>query len=44
MIVEVFWHRKSINKGSPGINNPETMEMLGFGPSHDQTKILSDQN
>ena len=30
---------KSINKGSPGLKNPEIMDMLGFGPSHNKTKI-----
>ena len=36
--------QKSIHKGSPGLKNPEFMEMLGFGPSHNKTKILLDQN
>ena len=35
---------KTINKGAPGVKNPEIMEMLGFGPSHNKTKILLDQN
>ena len=35
---------KSINKGSPGLKNPEIMEMLGFGTSHNKTDILLDQN
>ena len=35
---------KSINKGPPGLKNPEIMEMLGSGPSHNKTKILLDQN
>ena len=35
---------KSINKGSPGVKNPGIMEMLGFGPSHNKTKIRLDQN
>ena len=33
---------KSINKGSPWLNNPEIIEMLGFGPSHNKTEILLD--
>ena len=35
---------KSINKGLQGFKNPEIMEMLGVGPSHDKTKIRLDQN
>ena len=35
---------KCINKGSPGLTNPEVMEMLGFGPSHNKTEILLNQN
>ena len=31
---------KSINKGSPGLNNPEIMDMLGFGPSHNKIWIF----
>ena len=32
------------NKGSPGLKNPEIMEILGFGPSHHKTEILLEQN
>ena len=35
---------KSINKGSPGLTNPEIMETLGFGPSHNKIEVLLDQN
>ena len=35
---------KSVNKGPPGVKNPEIMEMLGFGPSHNKTEILLNQN
>ena len=35
---------KSINKGSQGLNNPEIMEFWGFGPSHNKTEVLLDQN
>ena len=35
---------KSINKGSLGLKNPEIMEMLGFGPSHNEIGILLNQN
>ena len=35
---------KSINEGSQGSKIPEIMEMLGFGPSHNKTEILLDQN
>ena len=35
---------ESINKGSPGVTNPEILEMLGFGPSHNKIKILLNQN
>ena len=35
---------KSINKGSPGLTNPEIMEMLGFGPSHNKIEIFLNQN
>ena len=41
---EIFWYVKSINKGSPGLQSPEIMKMLGFGPSHNKTDILLDQN
>ena len=33
-----------INKGPPGVKNPEIMEMLGFVPSKNKTKILLDQH
>ena len=33
-----------INKHPPGVKNPEIIEMLGFGPSHNKTKISLDQN
>ena len=35
---------KLINKGSPGVKNPEIMEMLGFGPSNNKIGILLNQN
>ena len=35
---------KSMNKGSLGLENLEIMEFGGFGPSHNKTEILSDQN
>ena len=35
---------KWINKGSPGFENPEIMEMLGLGLSNNKTDILLDQN
>ena len=35
---------KSINKGPPGLKNQEIMEMLGFRPANNKTKILLDQN
>ena len=35
---------KSINKGSPGLGNPEIMEFGGFGPSHNKTKNLKQNN
>ena len=35
---------KSINTGSPGLKNQEIMEFAGFGPSHNKTDILLDQN
>ena len=41
--LKYFGISKSINKGSPALRNPEIMEMLGFGPSHNQTEIWSDQ-
>ena len=41
---EEFGILKSINKGPQDFNNPEIMEMLGFGPSHNNTEILLDQN
>ena len=44
IFLKYFGIFKSINKGSPGVKNPEIMEMLGFGPSHNKTKILLDQN
>ena len=34
---------ESMNKGSPGLKNPEIMEFGGFGPSRNKTKILLDQ-
>ena len=39
----IFGIFKSMNKRSPGGQNPEIMDMLGFGPSHNKTEIL-DQN
>ena len=35
---------KSINKGPPGLKNPAIIDMSGFGPSNNKTKILLDQN
>ena len=45
----IFWSIlayliKSINKGSSGLKNPEIMEFGGFGPSHNKTEILLNQN
>ena len=34
---------KSRNKGPPGVNNSEIMEMFGFGPPHNKTNILLNQ-
>ena len=34
---------KSINKGSPGVENPEIMKMLCFSPSLNNADILLDQ-
>ena len=34
---------KSINTGLQGFKNPEIMEMLGFGPSHNKIEKLLDQ-
>ena len=42
-VVEVFSY-SYFNKGSPGLNNPEILEMLGSGPSHNKTEILLGQN
>ena len=42
--VKYFGIFKSIDKGPPGVKNPEIMEMLGFGLSHNKTKILLYQN
>ena len=39
----VIYLSKSINKGSPGLENPEIIELGGSGPSHEETKILLDQ-
>ena len=39
-----FWYIKTINTGLQGFKNPEIMNMLGFGPSHNKTDILLDQN
>ena len=44
MVVEYFCVSKSINKGSHGLENPEIVEILGFGPSNNKTEILLDQN
>ena len=35
---------KSIKRGSRGSQNSEIMEMLDFGPSHNEAKILLDPN
>ena len=35
---------KLINKGSQGFTNPYIIEFRGFGPSHNKTEILLDQN
>ena len=34
---------KSVNKGSPGLENPEIMNVLGFGPSNNKTGFLLDK-
>ena len=34
---------KAINTGLQGLTNPEIMEMLGFGPSHNKAEMLLDQ-
>ena len=43
-VLEYVGILKSINKGFEGLKNPKIMEMLGFGPSHNNTNILLDQN
>ena len=43
-ILKSFGICKSMNTGSPGVKNPEIMEMLGFGPPHNKTEILLDQD
>ena len=43
MFLKYFGVFKSINKGPPGVKNPEIMKMLAFGPSHNETKFLLDQ-
>ena len=43
-VLKYFGIFKSINKGPPGLENPEIMEFGGFGPSHNKTKVLLDQN
>ena len=40
---EVFGIFKPIDKGSPGLTNPEIMDMLGFGLSHNKTKTFLDR-
>ena len=35
---------KLINKGSQELTNPEIIDLGGFGPSHNETEILLDQN
>ena len=35
---------KSINKGSPGVKNPEIIEFLDLGLSNNKTEILLNQN
>ena len=35
---------ESMSKGSRGSTNPEFMEFGGFGPSHNKTEVLLDQN
>ena len=42
--MKYFGIAKSINNGSQGSNNPEIMECVGFGPSHNKTEIVWDQN
>ena len=37
---EVFWYNKSHKFGLQGFKNPETMEMLGLGPSDNKIEIL----
>ena len=44
VFLKYFGIFESINKGSPGLGNPEIMEMLGLGPSPNEIKILLDQN
>ena len=43
-VLKYFGMFKFINKGSQGSINSEIMEMLGFGPSHNEIEILLDQN
>ena len=42
-LLKYFGTFKCINKGPQGFKNPKIMEMLGFGPSHNKTKMLLDQ-
>ena len=44
MISDNFGTFESISKGSSGLNNSEIMDFEGFGPSHNKTEILLDQN
>ena len=41
---EIIWYIKTNKLASPGGQNPEIMELLGFGPSHNKSKILLDPN
>ena len=43
-LLKVCFICKAINKGSEGSQNPEIMNMLGFGLSHNKIEKLSDQN
>ena len=44
MFWRIFGIFNSINKGYPGLENPEFMEFGGSGPSHNKTIILLDKN
>ena len=44
IFLKYFGMFKSINTGSQGLENPEIIEFRGFGPSHNETEVLLDQN